>query len=152
MSVLRDKHEGAERVSSVKTSNANKRPPPKGGAHLSADLLLMAALVGVSRAVLGSAKPTSRLVEPAASNQSPNARGRSAEAPSEIPAKGWIDIAWRVLEGFQSDRVMLVAAGVTFYALLALFPASRRSYLSTGSSPTPRPSQTIWACSPDFFL
>ena len=90
---------------------------------MSADLLLMAALVGVSRAVFGSAKPTSRLVEPAASNQSPNARGRSAEAPSEIPAKGWIDIAWRVLEGFQSDRVMLVAAGVTFYALLALFPA-----------------------------
>ena len=34
-----------------------------------------------------------------------------------------MDIAWRVLEGFQSDRVMLVAAGVTFYALLALFPA-----------------------------
>ena len=35
-----------------------------------------------------------------------------------------MDIAWRVLEGFQSDRVMLVAAGVTFYALLALFPAT----------------------------
>ena len=34
-----------------------------------------------------------------------------------------MDIAWRVLEGFQNDRVMLVAAGVTFYALLALFPA-----------------------------
>ena len=34
-----------------------------------------------------------------------------------------MDIAWRVLEGFQSDRVMLVAAGVTFYGLLALFPA-----------------------------
>ena len=51
--MLRDKHEGAEQVSSVKTSNANKRPPPKGGAHLSADLLLMAALVGVSRAAVG---------------------------------------------------------------------------------------------------
>ena len=34
-----------------------------------------------------------------------------------------MDIAWRVLEGLQNDRVMLVAAGVTFYALLALFPA-----------------------------
>jgi membrane protein len=34
-----------------------------------------------------------------------------------------MDIAWRVLAGFQNDRVMLVAAGVTFYALLALFPA-----------------------------
>ena len=35
-----------------------------------------------------------------------------------------MDIAWRVVEGFQSDRVMLVAAGVTFYALLAMFPAT----------------------------
>ena len=74
---------------------------------MSGDLLLMSALIGVSRAVFGSAKPTSRLTEPAASNQAQDARGRSAEAPSEIPAKGWMDIAWRVLAGFQSDRVML---------------------------------------------
>jgi len=123
LSVLRDGHQGAEPVSSAKTSNANKRPPPKRGAHLYADLLVMAALIGVGRAMFGSAKPASPLTEPAASNQFQVARGRSAEAPSEIPAKGWMDIAWRVLEGFQNDRVMLVAAGVTFYALLALFPA-----------------------------
>ncbi len=109
-------------MSSAETSNANKRPPPKRGAHLSADLLLMAALIGVSRAVFGSVKPS--VQHAAVSDQSQVARGRTAEAPSEIPAKGWMDIAWRVLEGFQSDRVMLVAAGVTFYALLALFPAT----------------------------
>jgi membrane protein len=51
-------------------------------------------------------------------------RGRGAEKPAEIPAKGWKDIAWRVFEGVQNDRVLLVAAGVTFYALLALFPAT----------------------------
>jgi uncharacterized BrkB/YihY/UPF0761 family membrane protein len=51
-------------------------------------------------------------------------RGREAEKPSEIPAKGWKDIAWRVYDGIQDDRVLLVAAGVTFYALLALFPAT----------------------------
>ena len=34
-----------------------------------------------------------------------------------------MDIAWRVLEGFQSDRVMLVAAGVTF--LCPVGPVSR---------------------------
>ena len=51
-------------------------------------------------------------------------RGREAEKPSEIPAKGWKDIAWRVYDGIQNDRVLLVAAGVTFYALLALFPAT----------------------------
>ena len=51
-------------------------------------------------------------------------RGTEADTPAEIPAKGWKDIAWRVYEGFQNDRVLLVAAGVTFYALLALFPAT----------------------------
>ena len=35
-----------------------------------------------------------------------------------------MDIVWRVFESFQADRVMLVAAGVTFYGLLALFPAT----------------------------
>src|SRR5262249_10407710 len=33
-------------------------------------------------------------------------------------------IARRVYEGTQSDRVLLVGAGVTFYGLLALFPAT----------------------------
>lgn len=51
------------------------------------------------------------------------ARGRAAETPSEIPAKGWRDIAWRVWREVQEDRVAFVAAGATFYLLLALFPA-----------------------------
>jgi len=50
-------------------------------------------------------------------------RGRRAEWPSEIPAAGWKDIGWRVFREMGEDRVMLIAAGVTFYLLLALFPA-----------------------------
>ncbi|MBZ6076068.1 YihY/virulence factor BrkB family protein [Microvirga puerhi] len=50
-------------------------------------------------------------------------RGRHADSPTEIPAKGWKDILWRVYERIQHDRILLVAAGVTFYALLAIFPA-----------------------------
>lgn len=50
-------------------------------------------------------------------------RGRDAETPSQIPAKGWKDIGWRVYDGMQQDRVLLIAAGVTFYSLLAAFPA-----------------------------
>ncbi|GJD55593.1 YihY/virulence factor BrkB family protein [Methylobacterium dankookense] len=50
-------------------------------------------------------------------------RGRKADAPSEIPAKGWKDIALRLYREFSNDRILLVAAGVTFYAILALFPA-----------------------------
>ncbi|GEO15145.1 hypothetical protein MAE02_28410 [Microvirga aerophila] len=50
-------------------------------------------------------------------------RGRHADTPTEIPAKGWKDILWRTYEEFNKDRVMSVAAGVTYYALLAVFPA-----------------------------
>ena len=50
-------------------------------------------------------------------------RGRLAESPSEIPARGWKDILLRVYDGISEDRILANAAGVTFYALLALFPA-----------------------------
>ena len=50
-------------------------------------------------------------------------RGRMASAPSEIPSKGWKDIALRVWRKFNSDRILLISAGVTFYAILAIFPA-----------------------------
>jgi len=50
-------------------------------------------------------------------------RGREASTPTEIPARGWKDILWRTYEEFGQDRLMSVAAGVTYYALLALFPA-----------------------------
>jgi membrane protein len=49
--------------------------------------------------------------------------GDSAEQPQEIPARGWWDIARRTYHEIDKDRVRAVAAGVTFYALLALFPA-----------------------------
>ena len=50
-------------------------------------------------------------------------RGRDADAPTDIPAKGWKDIAFRVKDELASDHVALIAAGVAFYALLAIFPA-----------------------------
>ena len=50
-------------------------------------------------------------------------RGRSAGTPSELGWPGWKDILWRVYAEFSEDRVTLIAAGATFYLLLALFPA-----------------------------
>jgi membrane protein len=50
-------------------------------------------------------------------------RGRDAETPSHIGWQGWKDIFWRVIAEFSADRVTLIAAGATFYSLLALFPA-----------------------------
>jgi len=50
-------------------------------------------------------------------------RGRGADTPQEIPAKGWKDIAKRTRKEVKADQVPLLAAGVAFYTLLALFPA-----------------------------
>lgn len=50
-------------------------------------------------------------------------RGRNASVPTELPASGWKDILFRVKDEISEDRVSLIAAGVAFYGLLALFPA-----------------------------
>jgi membrane protein len=49
--------------------------------------------------------------------------GRSAAWPSELSLLAWKDILLRVWSEVNDDRVFLIAAGVTFYLLLALFPA-----------------------------
>jgi membrane protein len=49
-------------------------------------------------------------------------RGRQAETPHQIPSSGWKDILWRTWTEFNDDRIASVAAGVAFYAVLALFP------------------------------
>ena len=67
-----------------------------------------------------SARPPSKSDREAAAD---DGRGRSAEKPSDIPARGWKDILWRVYAGISDDRILANAAAVTFYALLALFPA-----------------------------
>jgi membrane protein len=50
-------------------------------------------------------------------------RGRHADAPWQIPLRGWKDILWRTYQQIGEDRLFAVAAGVVFYGLLALFPA-----------------------------
>jgi len=50
-------------------------------------------------------------------------RGRLAATPSDIPARGWKDILLRVYRNISEHRVIALAAGVTFYSLLAIFPA-----------------------------
>ena len=49
--------------------------------------------------------------------------GDNAVSPADIPPAGWYDIAKRTYYEVDHDRVLAVAAGVTFYGLLALFPA-----------------------------
>lgn len=50
-------------------------------------------------------------------------RGRQAASPSEIPPRGWKDILLRVYENLSRHRLLALAAGMTYYSLLAIFPA-----------------------------
>jgi membrane protein len=63
----------------------------------------------------GSERPSQEAVDPG--------RGRDADSPNEIPVKGLRDVFWRVVNAVIADRVTLIAAGVTYFLLLSLFPA-----------------------------
>src|SRR5262245_10540493 len=78
-------------------------------------LLLVAFALGQRRR-RGAAEQAGTLVERPG-------RGRTARKPSDIPAHGWKDILIRVYKSIAEDRIMANAAAVTYYALLALFPA-----------------------------
>jgi membrane protein len=50
-------------------------------------------------------------------------RGRTADDPRQIPAPGWKDILLRSWAEISENNIFLVAGGVTYAVLLALFPA-----------------------------
>jgi membrane protein len=50
-------------------------------------------------------------------------RGGEADYPSEVSALGWRDILLRVWQEIGTDNISMIAAGVAFYGLLAIFPA-----------------------------
>jgi membrane protein len=56
-----------------------------------------------------------------ATQESPG-RGREARDPRHIPAPGWKDVFWRTLQATNEKNLFLVAGGVTYYVLLAIFP------------------------------
>ncbi|WP_179380816.1 YihY/virulence factor BrkB family protein [Jannaschia marina] len=50
-------------------------------------------------------------------------RGRDAATPTGVPKAGLLDVGARLKDRIASDRLLLIAAGVAFYGLLAVFPA-----------------------------
>lgn len=49
-------------------------------------------------------------------------RGRTARTPAHIPLIGWKDILLRVFHAFSDNNLSIIAAGASFYGLLAIFP------------------------------
>lgn len=89
-------------------------------------LALVAGAVGIVVALnlaSGGGRPDARERRYAAKAQSRSGEGALASAPTDIPPRGWWEILRRTYTEADRDRVRAVAAGVTFYGLLALFPA-----------------------------
>jgi membrane protein len=49
-------------------------------------------------------------------------RGRNADRPEAIPPRGFRDVLMRVKRELQNDDIAMMAAGMAFYAMLAVFP------------------------------
>jgi membrane protein len=49
-------------------------------------------------------------------------RGQNADTPQQVPLLGWWDILQRTVKNMLDDNLSLIAAGVGFYFLLAVFP------------------------------
>jgi len=49
-------------------------------------------------------------------------RGHEADHPGEIPPRGWKGILWRAWAEISDQNLFLIAGGVTYAVLLALFP------------------------------
>ena len=91
-------------------------------------LLLTLATAGLLASTYGAVRTPVRMGQKAAQGggkgaAGATAAGQDADNPAQIPARGWWDVAKRVFAGFNDDRLMTEAAGVTFYTLLAIFPA-----------------------------
>lgn len=49
--------------------------------------------------------------------------GRDASTPTDIPARGWLQVAKRTVKELKADHGPVIAGGVAFFIFLALIPA-----------------------------
>jgi membrane protein len=82
----------------------------QGTIRRAADFILLTVLAGLGLLMAAALGGT-------------EAPGDEAASPLDIPRRGWVQIGKRVLVRVGEDRVLAEAAAVTFYSLLALFPA-----------------------------
>ncbi|MFZ5670316.1 MAG: YihY/virulence factor BrkB family protein [Pseudomonadota bacterium] len=64
-----------------------------------------------------------RVMDPAHFERAEPRRGRAARWPHQMTVLGWRDILWRTFWEVSRDKLPSVSGGVTFYVLLAIFPA-----------------------------
>jgi membrane protein len=55
-------------------------------------------------------------------SQGDEGKAGTAESPLQLRRSAWKDIFWRIYQNVSEHRIFATAAGVSFYALLAIFP------------------------------
>ncbi len=80
------------------------------------------AAIGADAGAGTASTPADHIVDAAAASVD-DGRGRTADSPREIPARGWKDILKRTFAQVKSDNVPVIAGGVAFYIFLSLVPA-----------------------------
>jgi membrane protein len=80
------------------------------------------AAIGIDAGAGTASTPADGVVDAAAASFD-DGRGRTADSPTEIPPRGWMDILKRAFAQVKSDNVPVVAGGVAFYIFLSLVPA-----------------------------
>jgi len=94
--------------------------PPSGGWAVAS----LVALIGVALAskYLFALEDGRRAASPIQTVSAEDRRSH-ANTPSEIPTRGWKDILLRVYNNISKHRILALAAGMTYYSILAIFPA-----------------------------
>ncbi|HEX5103644.1 MAG TPA: YihY/virulence factor BrkB family protein [Pirellulaceae bacterium] len=113
--------------------NRSEDKPGRGAAYSGWDIAATLGLLAVAFLVERSdpAKAPNLAQQTGEKRDAPSAglasaepgRGRHAASPSQIPAKGWKDVLWRVYGNVGDHRILALAAGMTYYSILAIFPA-----------------------------
>ncbi len=110
------------------TARAQTTIPEPNGRLPSWVVVVSAALVAIG--AVGRRNPPTPILAKGtgATREGHHAAGetqrRGPTPPSApVPAGGRKDVLLRVFRGISEDRILLVAAGVSFYAIIALFPA-----------------------------
>ncbi len=71
------------------------------------------------------------------SERGPRARGHDAHAPHRIPVRGWLQVLGRAARHVLDDRLMALAAAVSFFAVLSIAPVLVTALSVYGAVNTP---------------
>lgn len=71
----------------------------------------------------GPSRGGTRLEGPEGERREAEDHGRTADKPSQLTGRAWKDILWRVNDKISNHNLAMVAGGIAFFAMLAMFPA-----------------------------